>query len=70
MTVRHKRRRLPVLNPQQLLLLLMMLLQGQRLVIVMIRGLTRRPMAVTTVDVAPVILSLPRREQGVAAGVL
>jgi hypothetical protein len=37
---------------------------------VMIRSPTRRPMAATTVDVASPILRLPRREQGVATGVL
>jgi hypothetical protein len=59
MTTRHKRRRLLVSNPRQLLLLPTMLLQGQRSVIVMIRGLTRRSMAVTTSDLALANLRLP-----------
>jgi hypothetical protein len=60
MTARHKRIKMPISNPWQLLLLPMMLLQRQGSVIVMIRGLTRRMMAVTTVDVAPTILRLLR----------
>jgi hypothetical protein len=48
----------------------MVLPQRQISVIVMIRGPTRRLMAETTADVAPVILRLPRPEQGAMAGVL
>jgi hypothetical protein len=62
MMARHKRRKLPISNPRQLLLFLMMLLQRQRSVIVMIRGLTRRSMATTTVDVVSMILRLLRQE--------
>jgi hypothetical protein len=69
-TARHKRRRLPVSNPRQLLLLPMILLQRQRSVIVMIRGPSRGPMAETIADVAPMILRLPRREQGAVVGML
>jgi hypothetical protein len=40
----------------------MMLLQRQGSIILMIRGLTKRLMEVTTTDVAPVILRLLRQE--------
>jgi hypothetical protein len=59
-----------LLLPMMLLLLLMKLLQRQGSVIVMIRGLMRRPMAATTVDVALAILRLLHQEQGAAVGVL
>jgi hypothetical protein len=57
-TMRRKRRGWPVLNPRQFLLLPPTLLQGQGLIIVMIRGLIRRPMVATTADIVPVSLRL------------
>jgi hypothetical protein len=66
-TVRHKRRKLPISNPWQFLLLSMMLLQRQGSLIMMIRGPTRRSMAATIANIAPVILRLLRREQGAMA---
>jgi hypothetical protein len=67
MTVSHKRRKLPISNPWQFLLLSMMLLQRQGSLIMMIRGPTRRLIAATIANIAPVILRLLRREQGVMA---
>jgi hypothetical protein len=79
MTARHKRRRPLVSNPwqllflptrpQMLLLVPTMLLQGQRSILVMIRGPIRKLM-VTAVDVAPTSLRLSHQEQGAATGVL
>jgi hypothetical protein len=64
---RCTRRRLPALKMQ--LLLLMMPLQGQKMIIVMIRAPIRRLVATATAEVMPMSLRLPHQE-GVEAVVL